>query len=126
MIIFYNRGNYTIYELRGANHFLYAFQGGANHFFVYISGGANQFLHVFQGGARSFLTGIFYVWPHTCPITIASSLKCIHSSPLFKLLFLLPIEILEISMLLCIQPIALFLYRSKKLLECWIILGSRG
>ena len=59
----------------GANHFLYAFQGGANHFFVYISGGANQFLHVFQGGARRFLTVIFNVWPHTCPITIASSLR---------------------------------------------------
>ena len=59
----------------GANHFLYAFQGGANHFFVYISGGANQFLHVFQGGARRFLTVIFNIWPHTCPITIASFLS---------------------------------------------------
>ena len=42
-------------------NFLYAFQGGANHF-----------LHVFQGGQKIF-NGIFYVWPHTCPITIASS-----------------------------------------------------
>jgi hypothetical protein len=47
---------------------------GGDPFFVYISGGTHQFLHVFQGGARRFLTVIFNVWPHTYPITIASSL----------------------------------------------------
>ena len=62
-------------NLRGGEPFFMSFQGGANHFLYAFQGGANHFLHVFQGGARRFLTVYFYAWPHTCPITIASSLS---------------------------------------------------
>lgn len=52
MIIFYNRGNYTIYELRGWDQCLYAFQSRGEPFLYTFQGLANQFLHVSQGGDR--------------------------------------------------------------------------
>ena len=61
MIIFYNRGNYKIYELKGGEQF-----------FLCISRGANHFLHVFQGGGEKIFNGIFL-----CLATYMSHYHCI-------------------------------------------------
>ena len=77
---FYNRGNCTIYELKG----------GGEQFFICISGGQTIFLCISRGptifyiilGGEQIFNSIFYVWPHTCHYTIASSLRdaCRNSS----------------------------------------------
>ena len=75
MIIFYNRGNYTIYELKGGRTIFYVhFKGGRTIFCMHFKEGRTIFYMYFKG-AKRFLTVYFYVWPHTCPITIASSLS---------------------------------------------------
>ena len=72
MIISYNRGNLTIYELKGgANHFLCAFQGGANHFLYAFQGGRTIFYMYFKGGEKIF-NGIFL-----CLATYMSHYHCI-------------------------------------------------
>lgn len=55
MIIFYNRGNYTIYELRGGEPFFICISRGGEPFFcIHFRGGEPIFTCISRGGEKIF------------------------------------------------------------------------